>query len=85
MRSFGLVSSATSAGEEMLQFFLTFRSRTADYAWVGYCGKGTSLIDLLAILQKNLNRATFWYILKTFRIRTIVIEALTPLEMKPRV
>ena len=33
-------------------------------------------LDLSAILKKNLNRMTFVYILKNFRMYTIVIEAL---------
>ena len=42
-------------------------------------------IDLLAILKKNLNRTTFVYIFKNFRICTIAIEALTPLERTSRI
>ena len=33
------------------------------------------LIDLLAILKKNVNRTTFVYILKNFRMCTIAVEA----------
>ena len=37
-------------------------------------------INLLAILEKNQNRTIFLYILKNFRMQTIGIEALTPLD-----
>ena len=37
-------------------------------------------IDLLAILEKDQNRTVFCYILSNFRICTILMEALTPLD-----
>ena len=43
------------------------------------------VIDLLAILKKNLNRTTFIYILKNFRMCIIEIEALTPLDRTSRI
>ena len=46
---------------------------------------GIKRIDLLAILKKNLNRMTLVYILKNFRMCTIVIEALTPLHRASRI
>ena len=46
---------------------------------------GRVSIDLLAILKKNLNRTTFVYILKYFRMCTIEIEALTPLDRTSRI
>ena len=42
-------------------------------------------IDLLPILRKNLNRTTFVYILKNFRMCTIAIEALTSLHRTSRI
>ena len=48
-------------------------------------GISFSGIDLLAILKKNLNRTTFVYILKNFRMCIIAIEALTPLHRSLRI
>ena len=53
-----------------------------------YCVKVTfsnTPIDLVAILKKNLNRTTFVYILKNFRMCTIAVEALTPLDRTSRI
>ena len=44
-----------------------------------------SIIDLLAILKKNLDRAIFHYILQNFRMCTIHKEALTPLNRASRI
>ena len=45
----------------------------------------TLAMDLLAILKKNLNRTMLWGILKNFRMCTILIEALTPLDRTSRI
>ena len=47
----------------------------------GCCEGAVNSIDLLAILKKNLNRKILYYILKNFRMCTIVIEVLTPLNL----
>ena len=48
--------------------------------WTSNCYFSSTGIDLLAILKKNLNRTTFVYILKNFRMCTIAMEAKTTLD-----
>ena len=50
------------------------------FSWSGSVSESNDILDLLAILKKNLNRMTFVYISKNFRMCTIAIEALTPLD-----